>query len=138
VWAADKCPFGILFGDALESMSVVLEHTPTSSSDNPHSGSLTGSRPGQPPTGPVRMCVGCRERAAKSELLRIVVGADVTGHWALAPDPTMTATGRGAYVHRSIACFDKAVQRRAFSRALRAEAGSDSAAVRDYLHSLTT
>lgn len=130
--AAPRCPFGILFGDALESTSVVLELTPMSLSDNSHAGSSLG----QPPTGPVRMCVGCRERTAKSELLRIVVGADVSGHQALTPDLTNTATGRGAYLHRRIACLEQAVRRRALSRALRADGGLTSTAVGAYLHSL--
>ncbi|WP_435877653.1 YlxR family protein, partial [Streptomyces halstedii] len=43
---------------------------------------------------PERTCVGCRERAAKSELLRTVVDeGDVL------PDPRGTLPGRGAYVH---------------------------------------
>jgi predicted RNA-binding protein YlxR (DUF448 family) len=64
---------------------------------------------------PVRSCVGCRERAEKAELLRVVVGAD--GEFA--PDPTGRAPGRGAYVHRAEACVDAALRRGALARALR-------------------
>jgi uncharacterized protein len=109
---------------------VVLEHTPTPSPDN----SLTG----QPPAGPVRTCVGCRARAAKSELLRFVIGSDESGQLAITPDPDGIATGRGAYLHRETACYDLAVRRRAFSRALRAEAGLGSTAVGEFIATLVT
>jgi uncharacterized protein len=63
---------------------------------------------------PVRTCVGCKERAAKSSLLRLVVaGNDIV------PDPQARQPGRGAYLHPSLACFELARRRRAFSRALR-------------------
>jgi uncharacterized protein len=63
---------------------------------------------------PVRTCVGCKERAAKSSLLRLVVtGGD------LVPDPQARQPGRGAYLHPSLACFELAQRRRAFYRALR-------------------
>ncbi len=111
-------------------MSVVLERTQTPSPDNSHSG--------QPRTGPVRMCVGCRARAAKSELLRIVVGSDVLGHLAITPDSNGTATGRGAYLHPMSACYERAVRRSAFSRALRAEKSLESTAVGEFIAALTT
>ncbi|MGW5846360.1 YlxR family protein [Streptomyces sp. NPDC055254] len=63
---------------------------------------------------PERTCVGCRERAAKSDLLRIVAVED-----ACVPDPSGTLPGRGAYVHPAVVCLDQAVRRRAFPRALR-------------------
>ena len=85
---------------------------------------------------PVRTCVGCRARAAKSELLRVVVGSDAQGHPALCPDPAGTAPGRGAHLHPTPACYDLAVRRRAFSRALRLTEGPASTPVRDYLDSL--
>ena len=69
--------------------------------------------------GPVRTCVGCRERAAKSELLRVVAGTDAHGRPAVVPDPSATAPGRGAHLHPTPACYDLAVRRRAFARALR-------------------
>ena len=58
--------------------------------------------------------MGCRERAVKSELLRIVA---VEGDCA--PDPRGTLPGRGAYVHPVPVCVDQAVRRKAFPRALR-------------------
>ncbi|MGV9879288.1 YlxR family protein [Streptomyces sp. NPDC003006] len=63
---------------------------------------------------PERTCVGCRERAAKSELLRIVA---IEGDCV--PDRSGTLPGRGAYVHPALVCLDLAVRRRAFPRAFR-------------------
>ncbi|MBX6391663.1 MAG: YlxR family protein [Frankia sp.] len=63
---------------------------------------------------PVRTCVGCRSRAARSDLLRIVV---VGGE--LVPDVRRRMPGRGAHVHPDPACLDLAERRRAFPRALR-------------------
>ncbi|MCL2583586.1 MAG: YlxR family protein [Streptosporangiales bacterium] len=73
-----------------------------------------GPQPARPGNFPVRTCVGCKERAVKSSLLRLVaVGND------LVPDPQSRRPGRGAYLHPSLACLDRARRRRAFSRALR-------------------
>ncbi|MEU5809691.1 MULTISPECIES: YlxR family protein [unclassified Streptomyces] len=71
---------------------------------------------------PERTCVGCRERAAKSELLRIVAIGD-----ECVPDPRGTLPGRGAYVHPAEVCLEKAVRRRAFPRALRSPGALDTA-----------
>jgi uncharacterized protein len=88
-------------------------------------------------SGPVRTCIGCRERAAKSELLRVTAGSDADGRPAVVPDPTATRPGRGAHLHPTTACYDLAVRRRAFGRALRvAVPGRDSAPVAAYLASL--
>lgn len=65
---------------------------------------------------PERTCVGCRVRATKGDLLRVV---EVGG--ACVPDPRGTLPGRGAYLHPVKACLDLAVRRRAFVRALRAQ-----------------
>lgn len=64
---------------------------------------------------PERTCVGCRIKARKAELLRIVRGP---GAIPLV-DPTGTAPGRGAYVHRSRDCARAALARGALGRALR-------------------
>jgi predicted RNA-binding protein YlxR (DUF448 family) len=63
---------------------------------------------------PERSCVGCRRRAPKADLLRVVrtpSGVQV--------DSLGTAPGRGAYVHRDRACVSAAVGRGALVRALR-------------------
>ena len=78
--------------------------------------------------GPVRMCVGCRERAAKAVLLRVVADAG-----ALLPDPSGRLPGRGASVHPDLRCLDLAERRRAFPRALRRTGPLASDAVRAYL-----
>ena len=78
--------------------------------------------------GPVRTCVGCRERAAKQELLRVVAG-DGT----LVPDPAGRAPGRGAHLHPTIECLELALRRRAFIRALRATDGLASEALRAHI-----
>ncbi|WP_327353077.1 YlxR family protein [Streptomyces sp. NBC_01304] len=77
---------------------------------------------------PERTCVGCRERAAQSELLRIVLVED-----ACVPDPRGTLPGRGAYVHPVSACLDLAVRRRAFSRSFRVRGPLDTAALSRYV-----
>ena len=81
---------------------------------------------------PVRTCVGCRTRAAKHDLLRVV--AQDLGHGPrVVPDPAGRAEGRGAYLHPTVDCLDKAVRRRMFTRALRAPVGADVDLVRDHL-----
>ncbi|MFV2120454.1 YlxR family protein [Streptomyces sp. Act-28] len=81
---------------------------------------------------PERTCVGCRERAAKSDLLRIVA---VEGECA--PDPRGTLPGRGVYVHPVRSCLDLAVRRRAFPRSLRVQGPLDTADVRRYVEQAT-
>lgn len=80
--------------------------------------------------GPIRTCIGCRERATKRELLRIVAGTDAEDHegsqsgsWFVVPDPSGTAPGRGAHLHPTTACLALAERKRAFARALRHDAG---------------
>ncbi|MFB7338109.1 YlxR family protein [Streptomyces adustus] len=77
---------------------------------------------------PERTCVGCRERAAKTDLLRIVAIED-----ACVPDPRGTLPGRGAYVHPVPVCLDLAVRRRAFPRALRVPGPLDVKVLRQYV-----
>jgi uncharacterized protein len=63
-------------------------------------------------TDPIRSCVGCGRKAPQSELLRFVAqdGKLVAGSGL---------AGRGAYTCRRLACFERALTRRAFSRTLR-------------------
>lgn len=67
------------------------------------------------PPGPVRTCVGCRERAARSDLVRFALDGTT-----VVIDESATLPGRGAWLHRSPACLELAIKRRAFPRALRA------------------
>ena len=86
--------------------------------------------------GPVRTCIGCRQRVAKSELLRVTAGSDADGRPVVAPDPAAIRPGRGAHLHPTSACYDLAVRRRAFGRALRVTTALDSAPLATYLASL--
>jgi predicted RNA-binding protein YlxR (DUF448 family) len=65
---------------------------------------------------PIRMCAGCRGRATKPELIR-VVARDGVG----VVDPTQTEPGRGVYLHPRPECLEQAVRRRSMGRLLRAE-----------------
>ena len=98
--------------------------------------------------GPVRMCIGCRERAAKRELLRVVTGSVTRGQaqsWSVVPDPGGTAPGRGAHLHPTLECLELAERKRAFARALRHDAGGRNgrgalslAVLRQYLDQIST
>ncbi|WP_079178423.1 YlxR family protein [Streptomyces mangrovisoli] len=81
---------------------------------------------------PERTCLGCRERAAKTELLRIVAIKD-----ECVPDPRGTLPGRGAYVHPVLVCLDQADRRRSFTRALRAPGALDTKALRRHVEQMT-
>ncbi|MGG7510792.1 YlxR family protein [Plantibacter sp. YIM 135249] len=78
--------------------------------------------------GPVRTCVGCRKRGSRSELLRVVAGED-----SLVADPSATEPGRGAWVHLDAGCFENAVARKAFTRALRLAESLDARLVGAYV-----
>ncbi|MER6096975.1 YlxR family protein [Streptomyces sp. NPDC001728] len=77
---------------------------------------------------PERTCVGCRERVAKSDLLRIVMDKD-----ECVPDHRGTLPGRGAYLHPAEACLDLAVRRRAMPRAFRVQGPLDTAELRQHV-----
>ncbi len=72
--------------------------------------------------------MGCRRRAPRADLLRVVAAGDV-----LVPDPSRVLPGRGASLHHALACLELAERRRAFSRALRSAGPLDSRGVRDLL-----
>lgn len=63
---------------------------------------------------PLRMCAGCRERAPKKQLIRVVRTPD--GRLLL--DAREKAPGRGAYICRKAECLKKARKSRALERAL--------------------
>ncbi|HEY8456882.1 MAG TPA: YlxR family protein [Actinopolymorphaceae bacterium] len=94
----------------------------------------TGREPKTRPQ-PMRMCVGCRVRASKSELLRVVVVRDADTV-RVVPDPSGSAPGRGAHVHPRRDCLGQAERRRAFPRALRIEGPVDVADIRRHIEAL--
>ncbi len=73
---------------------------------------------------PERTCVGCREKERKAGLLRIVRSPDDVPR----VDPSGSASGRGAYVHRSRDCVRVALAKGALARALRTGLGPEEAA----------
>lgn len=81
-----------------------------------------------PRRDPVRTCVGCRQRAGKSELLRVTARDG-----ACLPDPRAQHQARGAYLHPTLECLAAAERRRAFPRALRVPGPLDTTALHDWL-----
>ena len=78
---------------------------------------------------PVRTCVGCRARAPRSALLRVVSIDSL-----LVPDERATMPGRGAWVHETPACVEAALRRRAFVRALRVSGQLDTQTLENRLN----
>lgn len=75
---------------------------------------------------PMRMCVACREMKPKKELIRVVR----TPEGEIVADETGRRNGRGAYLCRAEACFNKALKTRALDRALEQPLSQEAA---DYL-----
>lgn len=74
---------------------------------------------------PLRKCTGCGEMKQKRELIRVVKAPDVKNedgeiieNGAVSLDLTGKKSGRGAYVCRSLDCFQKARKARRFERSL--------------------
>lgn len=66
--------------------------------------------------GTVRTCLGCRERADRSLLVRVVAR---DGEAAV--DLSATLPGRGAWVHPTTRCVQTAIARKAIARGLRVD-----------------
>jgi predicted RNA-binding protein YlxR (DUF448 family) len=77
----------------------------------------------------VRTCIGCRSRAPRSSLLRVVARGS-----ELVVDDSAILPGRGAWLHPRIECYTKAVQRRAFGRALRMAEALDTQSLENRLN----
>ena len=71
---------------------------------------------------PMRMCVCCRERFAKKDLIRIVATPD--GQTVI--DPTGRLPGRGAYVCHNPECMKKAVEKQQFDKGLHCKVDAES------------
>ena len=63
---------------------------------------------------PQRQCMGCRERKAKRELIRVVRGTDGT----VSLDFGGKMNGRGAYICPDMECLKKAIRSKALDRSL--------------------
>ena len=63
---------------------------------------------------PQRQCMGCRERKAKRELIRVVRGTDGT----VSLDFSGKMNGRGAYICPDPECLKKAQKAKSLERAL--------------------
>ncbi|MBO5953626.1 MAG: YlxR family protein [Oscillospiraceae bacterium] len=63
---------------------------------------------------PQRQCMGCRERKAKRDMIRVVRGTDGT----VSLDFGGKANGRGAYICPDPECLKKAQKSRALERSL--------------------
>lgn len=61
---------------------------------------------------PMRKCLGCGEMKPKRELIRVVKSKE--GDISL--DLTGKKSGRGAYICKSVECFEKARKARKFER----------------------
>ncbi len=70
---------------------------------------------------PVRTCVGCRARASRATLIRVVAHDG-----ALVIDEAKVRPGRGAWVHDTHECMKAALRKRAFERALRVSGPLDT------------
>jgi len=77
---------------------------------------------------PVRTCVGCRARAGRSSLVRVVARIPT-----VIVDQSAVLPGRGAWLHPTQKCLDAALKKRAFGRALRVSTALDAAAVAEFL-----
>ncbi|WP_249186465.1 YlxR family protein [Microbacterium paraoxydans] len=73
------------------------------------------------------MCVGCRTRAPRSALLRVV-----SQNNTLVLDERAVLPGRGAWLHPTQECMDAALRRRAFGRALRVSATLDTQTIEQH------
>lgn len=74
---------------------------------------------------PLRKCTGCGEMKPKRELIRVVRAPDkkdengyVVASGGVSLDLTGKKSGRGAYVCKSMTCFEQARKARRFERSL--------------------
>ena len=75
---------------------------------------MSENRPGK--HIPQRTCIACREVNEKKALIRVVKSPE-----GVSIDLTGRKSGRGAYVHDTRECWEKALKRGALSRALKTE-----------------
>ena len=71
---------------------------------------------------PMRMCVACKQMQPKKELVRIVKNKEDE----IFIDLSNKANGRGAYICKTKACFEKCVKTKALNRAFKSEVDSQT------------
>ena len=64
---------------------------------------------------PMRQCIGCQEMKNKKEMIRVIKTAEEE----IMLDATGKKNGRGAYLCRSMECFEKAVKSKGLERSLK-------------------
>ncbi len=64
---------------------------------------------------PLRKCVSCQEMKVKSELIRVIK----TPEGEIVLDESGRKNGRGAYICKSVDCFEKAKKTKALERSLK-------------------
>lgn len=90
---------------------------------------MTAAKGVRPRHVPQRTCIGCREEGARRTFIRIVR----TPEGRIAIDESGKANGRGAYLHASTACWEKALKGGTIGRALKiTPAVEDVEALRAY------
>ncbi|MGA7205336.1 MAG: YlxR family protein [Specibacter sp.] len=75
-------------------------------------------------TGSVRTCIGCRQTAAREQLVRLVRSTSEAGEPEALVDFRRRMPGRGAWLHPGGDCLRLALKRRAIGRALPGVVGS--------------
>lgn len=81
------------------------------------------------PAAPTRTCVGCRRtEQITPRHLRVVFDAERS---AIVPDRRRQLPGRGAWVHRDSECLRLALDRKAFTRALKVPHDTDVTALQE-------
>ena len=73
---------------------------------------------------PMRRCVGCMTSFPKKEIVRLVA---IDGKLAI--DKTGKLNGRGAYLCRSLECFDTAMKKKRLNYAIGAQMTAEETAV---------
>lgn len=70
---------------------------------------------------PMRKCIACGVQKPKKELIRVVKNKENE----VSVDFTGKANGRGAYICNDKSCFDLAIKKNAFNRALETKIEDD-------------
>ena len=70
---------------------------------------------------PMRKCVGCQEMKSKKDLVRVLK----TPEDELIIDATGRKNGRGAYLCRSMECFELAIKNKGLERSLKTSIPAD-------------